>query len=342
MLAAFAFMSKLAAQEASEKPFRGLEISGAVDAYYEYNFNEVPFPTSFTGSQNSISLGMANVIFAKEGKKVGFKADLAFGPRAEVANGYTGTTLAAIKQLYITYAPIEKLTLTAGNFSTHVGYEVIDAPVNMNYSTSYMFSNGPFFHTGIKADYAATEQLGFMLGILDDTDSKFDLVKGKHIGGQVSYKGDNYGLFLNYLGGKKADDADGKLFDNQVDLTATFQATDALGLGLNATTKMFRDTELDESYNWSGAAIYANYKTSDRFTLALRGEYIADKDGIITSIADNSIMSVTLSGNINIGELRLIPEFRLDTSKEEGYFTDADGNAKTSSAGFLMGVVYSF
>ena len=66
--------------------------------------------------------------------------------------------LSAIKQLFITYSPVEKLTFTLGNFGTHVGYEVIDAPANVNYSTSYMFSNGPFYHTGLKADYAITLQ----------------------------------------------------------------------------------------------------------------------------------------------------------------------------------------
>ena len=81
-----------------EKEESSFSISGFVDAYYQYSFNEQAFPTSFTESHNSFSLGMANVVLSKEGK-VGFVADLAVGPRAEVANGYNGSTLAAIKQL---------------------------------------------------------------------------------------------------------------------------------------------------------------------------------------------------------------------------------------------------
>jgi hypothetical protein len=49
-----------------------------------------------------------------------------------------------------------------GNFSTHVGYELIDSKNNINYTVSYMFSNGPFFHTGVKANYALSDKFGFM------------------------------------------------------------------------------------------------------------------------------------------------------------------------------------
>jgi hypothetical protein len=242
---------------AAEEPNK-LQISGFVDAYYQYSFNKNPFPTSFTETHNSITPGMANVVFSKEGK-FGFKADLAVGPRAEVANGYSGTTLALIKQLYISYGVTDAITLTLGNFGTHIGYEVIDAPVNINYSTSYMFSNGPFYHTGLKANIALSEKFGFMVGIFDDTDTKIDVVSGKNYGGQLSYSDEKLSAYLNYVGGK-VDDTDPKdeLFGNQVDLTATYAVTDAFGLGLNTTMKTVKGDETPEA-SWFGAALYANY-----------------------------------------------------------------------------------
>ena len=62
-----------------------LEVSGFVDAYYQYSFNESPFPTSFTETHNSFTPGMANVVLAKTTGKVGFVADVAVGPRAELS-----------------------------------------------------------------------------------------------------------------------------------------------------------------------------------------------------------------------------------------------------------------
>jgi hypothetical protein len=135
-----------------------ITLSGAVDAYYRYNFSgkQNNF-TSFTNSQSSFELGMAGLradATALSGK-VGATVDLGYGRRAEefsYNDGDNGTgkngfmSLSALKQAFVTYSPSSKIKFTAGKFATHIGYEVVDAPVNRNYSMSYMFTNGPFFH----------------------------------------------------------------------------------------------------------------------------------------------------------------------------------------------------
>ncbi len=334
-----------APEEESKLPF---EISGFVDVYYAYSFGDEfpsltsrPLPTSFTETTNSFSLGMANLVFSKEGK-VGFVADLAVGPRAEVANGFIGPTLAAIKQLYVTYSPLDWLTFTLGNYGTHVGYEVIDAPANINYSTSYMFSNGPFYHTGLKADFALSENFGAMVGLFDDTDSKFDFTPGKHLGAQLSYSNESVGIYLNYIGGKdvEGDSLSAEVSGHQVDLTATFQLTEALGLGANATSKTNAVTEGDNT-GWFGAALYANYAFSELFTLGLRGEYIGDPDGEILGFADGNVLSLTASGNFHIGALTIIPEFRVDRAADEAFPGDG-GKFSKSLPVALLAAVYSF
>lgn len=326
-------------EEEEEEP--KLQISGFVDAYYGYSSIGTALPTSFTEDVNSFSLGMANLVFSKEGK-IGFVADLAVGPRAEVANGFSGTTLAAIKQLYITYSVSDAITFTLGNYGTHVGYEVIDAPANVNYSTSYMFSNGPFYHTGLKMDVALSDELGFMLGLFDDTDSKLDIVPGKHFGAQLSYAGESLEVYLNYIGGQdNVDDLTGlEESSRQIDLTATFQATESLGFGLNATTKSIISNERDNT-SWTGAALYTKYAFSEGFTLGFRGEFIDDSDGLIMGTLDGKITSFTISGNIKDGELTLIPELRLDTSSESIFINDEGGTEKSNLL-FLLAAIYSF
>ena len=319
-----------------------LEISGFVDAYYQYSFNESPFSTSFTETHNSFTLGMANVVFAKTSGKVGFVADLAVGPRAEVANGYSGSTLSAIKQLFVTYSPSDAVTFTLGNFGTHVGYEVIDAPANINYSTSYMFSNGPFYHTGLKADFALSENFGAMIGIFNDTDTKIDEVPGKHFGAQLSYSNESIGIYLNYIAGKDVVDEENNALEtgHQIDLTATFQLTDEFGLGVNATSKT-NILEESENTNWYGAALYANYAFSDAFTLGLRGEYIGDGDGLILGAVDGSVFDFTVSGNIHLGPFTLIPEFRIDAAGKD-VFVDANGAETGTSSALMLAAIYAF
>jgi hypothetical protein len=322
-----------------------LTIRGAVDAYYMSG--NAPLRTSFTpGSNNAFSLGMANVIFTKEGK-VGFCADIAFGPRAEGANiGFdvNGNTLTLIKQLYVTYSPFEALKFTMGNFSTFYGYEVIDAPLNVNYSTSYLFSNGPFFHTGIKANVALSDKFGAMIGVFGDTDTKIEKTKGKHVGAQLSYINGKLSTYFNYLGGRFAEktETSPEIMSNQVDLTATFQATEKFGLGLNIAQRFLTDGDGNDA-TWGGAALYAKYAFSDSFLFGLRAESISDKDGFLYGEKDNSILALTFSGNITIaGNLKLIPELRFDNAKAKGTFTSYDSEALKASQVFLLAAVYNF
>src|SRR5687767_9623866 len=185
--------SYVEAQDSTKKS--ALSITGSVDAYYRYNFQNVkdtPYATtnnyaSFTNSQNSFELGMASVKAEYTTGKVTGVVDLGFGRRADEfsyndKNSFLGT---AIKQAYVSLAASDKLKFTMGKWATHVGYELVDAYLNRNYSMSYMFSFGPFFHTGLKAEYTAGN-FGFMLGVANPTDNVTASFSKKMIIGQVS------------------------------------------------------------------------------------------------------------------------------------------------------------
>ncbi len=317
-----------------------LEIYGSVDLYYQYHLNEYPYLTSFTEHHNSFTLGMANIIFAKNFGNTGFKADIALGPRAEIANGYPGTTLSAIKQLYIFYAPIKQLTFTAGTFSTFVGYELINPGDNINYSMSYLFSNGPFYHTGLKMDYSFSETFAFMLGVFNDTDEKVDVNKGKHFGTQLAFTKTNFSLFMNYLTGVDDDTPGSKVRGHQVDLTAAADIDNHLGLGLNLSYKKNQHEDSPDT-DWYGTAIYVNYKVKNFLIFGLRGEYINDSDAIIFEETAVEIFSFTFSTNFKHHGFTFIPEFRIDHSNKP-IFPKKENELTKFSPAFLMALIYSF
>ncbi|HEX8314145.1 MAG TPA: outer membrane beta-barrel protein, partial [Flavisolibacter sp.] len=151
-----------------------LTISGSSDLYYKYDFGKSKGNnlTSFTNAHNSFELGMASVKADYKTGKVQMVADLGFGKRAQEFSYNDEGILASIKQLYISYSPASNLKFTAGSWATHVGYELVDPQFNRNYSMSYMFTNGPFFHTGLKADLTFGTS-GFMIGIANPTDYKY-------------------------------------------------------------------------------------------------------------------------------------------------------------------------
>jgi hypothetical protein len=138
-------------EEQKKEP--ALIITGSADAYYKYDFANTKANsfTSFTQIHNAFSLGMASVKFEHKGDKVSAVADLGFGPRAKDFSYTDDGITQAIKQLYVSYSPKDWLKFTLGTWATHVGYELLDPQLNRNYSMSYMFTNGPFSHTGLKA-----------------------------------------------------------------------------------------------------------------------------------------------------------------------------------------------
>ncbi len=120
--------------------------------------------------------------------------------------------MAAIKQAYVSYAPSDKVKFTMGKWFTHVGYEVPDAYLNRNYSMDYMFSYGPFFHTGLKMDVTLNSNFGFMVGVANPTDLSTASFAKKNFIGQVHLATSNSKLnaYLNYVGGKDMSDASGQ------------------------------------------------------------------------------------------------------------------------------------
>ena len=82
---------------------------------------------------------------------------------------HAAITLFALKQAYLSYAVTDKFKLTMGKWATHIGYELADAYLNRNYSMDYMFSYGPFSHTGIKADIGLGGKSALMIGVANTT-----------------------------------------------------------------------------------------------------------------------------------------------------------------------------
>ena len=300
-------------------------IAGSIDTYYRSS--EYAPGTSF-GNLPGFALGMANVILSYEGEKSGFVADLVFGPRgADAVFNSTGSSN-IVNQLYAYYNVSEKLTLTLGNFNTFLGYEVISPVANFNYTTSYMFSYGPFSHTGIKADIAVSEDVSLMLGVLNSTDYTEAQPLGDDymIGAQLGL----FGQYINYLGG-------GTAGVSQIDFTGGFNITEDFFLGINATS--YSD---DSDVEFSGVAIYPQYSFSDTFALGARFEaFSEDGLGAIGSVSgegDNT--SFTLTGNYTQGKFILKPELRLDTASGQ-FYSNADGDTD-NLATVVIAAIYSF
>ncbi len=326
----------ITAQESEETQKKKLSISGSVDVYYRANFTapndeNAIAPGSSFANLPGFALGMANVIVGYEGEKVGFVADLVYGPRgtdAIFASPLYSATGNIVNQLYAYWNVSEKVTLTMGNFNTFLGYEVISPVPNFNYSTSYLFSYGPFSHTGLKADIALSDDVSLMLGVFNDTDlTEFNPTGDYAVGAQLGYA-DQY---LNVL-------YDPSFFE--VDFTGGVDLSDDFFLGINAAYLSLED----DAGGFIGAALYPQYTVSETFAIGLRGEYFAE-DGnfgaIGSGVEDTSVIAATLTGSITIDDLIIKPEIRLDSASDDA-FIDNDLAATKSLGSFVLAAIYKF
>lgn len=320
-----------AQEETETSPFT---LTGSVDAYFRANLNSENNPntantlapgTSFANLPG-FALGMLNVIGTYEKDKVGVVADLVLGPRGQEAVFGSTTNSNIINQLYVYYRVSDAVTLTLGNFNTFLGYEVISPAGNFNYSTSYMFSYGPFSHTGVKADFDLGGGFSLMTGFFNPTDFTEFNPNNTYVGGlQLGYATETSSVYLNSI------ISDGF---TQFDISAGTNVSERIYLGLNATTA---------SDNFSGVAGYVQLATSDELTLGLRGEYFEDSGvGVLTD--GESVFDITLSANYSIGGLTVIPEVRLDRLSYDGFATDTSNPTvlSRSLSSFVLATVFTF
>jgi len=329
-----------------------VKLSGSADVYYRYNFNNnIDNKTSFTNSHNSFELGMISLKAEHEFQKGSIVADIGFGKRAAEFSynetpDKTNTAEVVIKQLYVGYQVLDRLKVSLGSFGTHIGYELLDAYLNRNYSMSYMFSNGPFFSTGVKADITISNEWTAMIGVFNPTDFKSaSWTNNKYVGAQLGYSSSKapLKLYLNYLEGK---DTTG-IQNHQIDFVATYQVNSMLGLGYNGTVSTYNDTKDKEpgatSKKWWGSAVYVNLDFTDKLGLTFRGEYFDDADAMKPFAANEGghVVAGTLSLNYKVGNLTIIPEFRLDKASID-IFSKKDGTAVGTSPAVLLAATYHF
>ncbi|MFV8372923.1 outer membrane beta-barrel protein [Flavobacterium sp. LB2P6] len=319
--------------------------AGSADAYYKYDFSGIDNSlTSFTNSHNSFELGMASIEASHKMGKASVFVDLGFGNRAAQFTYNDAASTFMIKQLNFTYEFSDNFKVTAGSFGTHVGYELLDAVDNKNYSMSYAFTYGPFFNTGVKAQYTSGK-FSFMAGVSNPADFKTTIEAGstqKTFIGQLGYVGDTGNVYFNVTSGSSNPASDEN--KTQFDFVGSKKVSDSFSLGFNGTYAMTNndfDSTLDGE--WFSLVGYANFALKETLSLAYRLEYLDAKDATagLGLLAGTSVVGNTLSLNYKVGNLTIIPEFRVDTASED-IFTNSDAAPKGLTAYALLATTYSF
>jgi len=383
-------LASVPAEEAPAPAEGKFTFSGYFDTYYFANLNN-PATRSNLGSSGisrgfdrysgQFQLGMLLTRMSYAYGNTEVVGEVGYGPNMEygsygsdfrykwgsvVANSTYSAIM--IKQAYINYKPTDNLTLTIGQFGTHIGYELIDAPLNFHYSINNTFNAGiPFYHLGLKASYTASEKVTLMGGVVNGTDNINDNNRGKSFIGQVVVTPANgLTVYLNTIqgneGNARSNGSDTTSYFGVLDLVATWQVSGRVGLtfwGMYGTAKgeFQGGSYFEKAKHWSGANLYITYKVNDKFSIGSRLEHFDNRQGVralLTNGKGTDVQTVTFSGNVTLADGRLLmkPEFRFDHFRKltgsvgeqvPQQFADADGNFTRNTQTTLgMAVIYKF
>lgn len=352
---------------------RVLSFSGTIDTYYHRSFRTVEdAPRTSFSNLPGFSLGMINLIMEYSGSGTGFKADVVFGPRGTDAlfnapryrNLAGASSSQIINQMFVYYAITENVRLNVGQFNTFFGYEAISPLNNTQYSTSYLFSYGPFNHTGVWADVAFSKQCSAKLAVMNPTDyTEFNPFNSYTVGGQLAFKGKRNAVAVNFSYGDP--DGDLKLADSigtvsagnalQFDLTGSFNVSDQYAFGISASRRSISqgqqkiaadDRAVLERCGYYGIALYQTLRVNDAAALGLRSEYFYEYNNGVHAIGsysarkNASVVALTLSGDLRLPAVRVIPELRFDQTSTRCFTLAKNGEMVRKMVSVNLAVVY--
>jgi hypothetical protein len=278
-----------------------LSLYGYVETSYTQNFNNpqsgVNNNRSFDGDANSFRPNMAQLVLEKAASstgaltdRAGFRLKLNFGEDAKFTGG-TGADDFDFQEAYLQYMPVDNLTLQAGRMNTLIGYEVIESPLNPNFSRSFLFGIGePFTVTGFRASFDFSDSASLAVSAINSfTGLQADDNNSKSIEALLSLAPmDNVGVSVFGFWGPEGNARGQETADRmQVGGILDVQATDQLELvfegyyGNQARPGM-------ANARWNGLAGYAIYDFNDQWGLHVRAEVFEDAAGAFSCFGSDA------------------------------------------------------
>ncbi|HZY63865.1 MAG TPA: porin [Edaphobacter sp.] len=336
----------------------GINFSGLVDGYYNFNANHPP--NSSNGNQlrnfdydaNTFSLNMAKLTIARDPAPVGFRLDLGFGKAFNQILS-TEPDFKHLEQAYVSWKPASGKGFEAdfGEFVTSAGAEVIETQSNWNYSRSLLFSLAiPYYHVGLRTSMPITKNFTGGVQIVNGWNNFSDNNSGKTIGLTGAYAKPKFTLNMNYYVGPENNHTN-KGYRNLLDTTLLLTPTSKVSAYINYDYGQNRNASaIDDSANplyqtttlshWQGIATAVRYQATKKVAFASRYEYYKDESGFTTGQTQN-LNEVTVTGEYRIPEGLLARlEYRRDNS-DHLFFAKGDRTVHSQST-LEVGIVAFF
>jgi hypothetical protein len=273
-----------------------LKPEGSVDVFYGLNLNRPSDGTSFFAGigttarrANELSLNLASFGVSVNPEPLGMKLLLGYGPAMEVvhAGEPTGTAIGpevwrAVQQASILYVG-NQLTVEAGIYPCHAGFEYLQSQTNWTYTRSLLSEFAPYYQTGVRVGYQFTDTWSAQVHVLNGWQIIGDNNRAKTLGTQLAWTGERVTVAWNTLVGPEnpGDDTHWRIFN---DVVATFKVTPAFSLAAVGDVGIQQRPDAEPA-RWYGGALYGRYQLSEPLAVTVRAEVFHDPDAAISGTA---------------------------------------------------------
>ncbi len=309
-----------------------LTISGYAEAYYQYDFNK-PGDNNRPGfiyshnrhNEFNLNLGFikANYTAARVRANMAIAAGTYMNANYSAEPGVLKNVLEA--NVGIKLSKKKNLWLDAGIMPSHIGFESAVSKDCWNLTRSMLADNSPYFEAGAKITYTSDNGKWLLSGMALNGWQRITRVNGNSLmswGTQIQYKPSDK-ILLNYstfIGTDKPDNARlSRLFHN---VYGIFNVTDKFGVTAGFDIGSEEKTPSSDNKNtWYSPVLILKYAFSDKWTIAARGEYYSDENGVIISTSTpNGFKTTGFSLNIDHSPVKNVLvriEARNFSSKDE-------------------------
>lgn len=162
------------------------------------------------------------------------------------------------------------LLVQAGLFLSPIGPEGIAVKDDWNWSRSNLFFGLPFYHTGVRATYGATDAWSVTAAVYNGWNSVVDNNDEKSLSASVGYTGDTLTASALYFVGVERPEgaAEGRAWRHLFDAHATWTPNDWLAL-LGHADAGFEPNDSGTSW-WAAGALAARFHVAEPLYLAAR------------------------------------------------------------------------
>lgn len=334
-----------------------LDLSGFIDGYYSYNFNQPSNAANgqindlynFNDKTDQFSLSAAKLTLNHDPDPVGVHVDFFYGRTNTLVNApgpNSGGEGNYIEQAFLSVKPpkAKGFELDFGKFVTSAGAEVIEAKDNWNYSRSLLFAYAiPYFHFGARTSMPVSKTETVGIQVVNGWNNVTKTNGGVTVGFTSVYTQPKYVWNVNYyVGPENANTTSGlrNLFDSTLTLTPNAKLTAYLNYDYAENRDAIAaqgDTNLN---HWQGFAMAARGQVTGPAAVVTRCEYFTDRQGFETGTAQDLKECTGMFEYKWAQGLLMRAEYRHDWSNKYVFHTDSTKLVQAQSTATLAFIAF--